>query len=268
MERVEVKAFTVKNHKNGLTNFKEMRNIVDKGKVYDEEVMDKLLGKSTVLKSSICSEVFVVDGKVCAEIELVAESVTDGIDREKTPFMHVGCIAVGFMSLARSNVGTYKVLIQDERLKGPHKNICAFQFDTSDRVAAFADFPDYCLAVDDLVAGFSIKVLIECENAAFIDNAHPLAVNVIGVCKFLDNSLETKMLVKKHGKHMYQRICATEVLDPVIGVIEDNHSVMIDDALMLDVRKAIEKANGVKSDQVGTTHGVPGKDTRLQGRTH
>nr|QHI43172.1 movement protein [Grapevine virus E] len=265
MERIEHKAFKVKNHKSGLDNFREMKSVVDKTKVYDEEFIDKIMGKSTILKSSVCSEVFVKGGKVCTEIELVAEGVTDGLDKEATPFMHVGCIVVGFMSLARSAVGTYKVIIQDDRLKGEHKNICAFTFQTSDKVAAFADFPDYCIAVEDLAAGFSIKVLIESEDTVFADNAHPLAMNVIGVCKFLDQSLETKMLVRKHGKHMYQRICATEVLDPNIGAISENPTALIDDALMLSVRKAIERANGVKSDQVGTHDSVRSKDPRAKG---
>nr|QDN53951.1 movement protein [Grapevine virus E] len=267
MERAEVKAFKVKNHKNGLDNFKEMQAVVSKGKVYDEDMLDTLFGKSTVLKSSVCSQVMVADGKVCTEIELVAESVTDGVDREKTPFMHVGCIVVGFMSLAKHCTGTYKVIIQDDRLKGANKSICAFKFEASDKVAAFADFPDYCLAIEDLCAGFAIKLLIESEDVAFEDNVHPLAINIVGVCKFLDDSLETKMIIKKHGKHMYQRICATEVLDPNIGTIQDNTSALIDDALMSDVRKAIEKANGFKSNSVGPDDRVRSKDPRVHSRT-
>nr|BDX29407.1 movement protein [Grapevine virus E] len=268
MERAEIKAFTVKNRKNGLENFKEMRAVIDKGKVYDEELLDKLFGKSTVLKSSVCSEVFVVNGKVCTEIELLAEGVTDGIEKEKTPFMHVGCIVIGFMSLARSSSGTYKVVIQDDRLKGENKNICAFKFSAQDKVAAFADFPDYCLAVEDLCSGFSIRVLIESEDTGFEDNAHPLAINIIGICKFLDDTLETKMIIKRHGKHMYQRICATEVLDPNIGTLQENPTALIDDALMSDVRKAIEKANGVKSDPIRSHDRVRGKDPGIHSRTH
>nr|QUW16780.1 movement protein [Grapevine virus L] len=267
MERVENRAFKVKGSKNGLSNFKEMRAVVEKDKVYEEGLTDKLFGKSTVLKTSICSEIFVVNGKVCTEIELVAESVTEGVDKEKTPYMHVGCIAIGFMSLARSCVGKYRVIVQDDRLKGENKNVCAFKFETGDRVAAFADFPDYCIAIEDLAAGFTLKVLIECEDVQFEDNAHPLAINVIGVCKFLDDSLETKMLIKKHGKHMYQNICATEVLDPKVGKIEDTQVALIDDALMSDVRRAINKANGVKSDQIGDAHHVRGKNSKLRGGT-
>nr|WFG64277.1 movement protein [Grapevine virus L] len=267
MERVENRAFRVKGSKNGLSNFKEMRAVVEKDKVYDEGLTDKLFGKSTVLKTSICSEIFVVNGKVCTEIELVAESVTEGVDKEKTPFMHVGCIAIGFMSLARSYVGKYRVIVQDDRLKGENKNVCAFKFETGDRVAAFADFPDYCIAIEDLAAGFTLKVLIECEDVQFEDNAHPLAINVIGVCKFLDDSLETKMLIRKHGKHMYQNICATEVLDPKVGKIEDTQVALIDDALMSDVRRAIDKANGVKSDKIGDAHHVRGKNSKLRGGT-
>nr|QBI59764.1 movement protein [Grapevine virus L] len=267
MERVEHRVFKVKGSKNGLGNFKEMKAIVEKDKVYDEDFMEKLFGKSTVLKTSICTEIFVVNGKVCTEIELVAESVTEGVDREKTPFMHVGCIAVGFMSLARSYVGRYRVLVQDDRLRGEHKNICAFKFETGDRVAAFADFPDYCIAVEDLTAGFSLKILIESEETSFEDKAHPLAINVIGVCKFLDDSLETKMLIKKHGKHMYQNICATEVLDPKVGKIVETPVALIDDALMSDVLKAIDKANGVKSNKISNADHVRGKDSKLRGGT-
>nr|QKO00411.1 movement protein [Grapevine virus L] len=267
MERVESRAFRIKSSKNGLSNFKEMKAIVEKDKVYDEEFTDKLFGKSTVMKTSVCSEVFVVNGKVCTEIELVAESVTEGVDKDKTPFMHVGCIAIGFMSLARSCVGKYKVLVQDERLKGDHKNICAFRFETGDRVAAFADFPDYCIALEDLIAGFTLKVLIESEDAMFEDKAHPLAINIIGVCKFIDSSLETKMLIKKHGKHMYQNICATEVLDPKIGAIVESPVALIDDALMSDVRRAINKANGIKSNSISTSDSVRSKDPGVRSRT-
>nr|QYA74816.1 movement protein [Grapevine virus L]QYA74863.1 movement protein [Grapevine virus L]QYA75241.1 movement protein [Grapevine virus L] len=264
MERIENRAFKVKGSKNGLSNFKEMKAVVDKDKVYDESFTEKLFGKSTVMKTSICSEIHVVNGRVCTEIELVADSVTEGVDTEKTPFMHVGCIAIGFMSLARSYVGRYRVVVQDDRLRGGSKNICAFKFETSDKVAAFADFPDYCIAIEDLAAGFTIKVLIESEDAQFEDNAHPLAINVIGVCKFLDASLETKMLIKKHGKHMYQNICATEVLDPSIGKIVDSPAALIDEALMSDVRRAIDKANGVKSDKISNANHVRGQDTKLR----
>nr|QYA74936.1 movement protein [Grapevine virus L]QYA74948.1 movement protein [Grapevine virus L]QYA75003.1 movement protein [Grapevine virus L] len=264
MERVESRTFKIKGSKNGLGNFKEMKAIVDKDRVYDDGLTDKLFGKSTVLKTSVCSEIFVVNGKVCTEIELVAEGVTDGVDKEKTPFMHVGCIAIGFMSLARSYVGRYKVLVQDDRLRGDHKNICAFRFETGDRVAAFADFPDYCIALEDLSAGFTLKVLVESEDTIFEDKAHPLAINIIGVCKFLDSSLETKMLIKKHGKHMYQNICATEILDPKVGVMIESPVALIDDALMSDVRKAIDKANGVKSNSVGDANHVRSKDPRVR----
>nr|UIW21578.1 movement protein [Grapevine virus I]WIM49362.1 movement protein [Grapevine virus I]WIM49367.1 movement protein [Grapevine virus I] len=251
MDRTEVNVFKVKGSKQGVGNFKEMRSIVDKDKVYDEEMLDKLFGKSTVLKSSVCSEVFVHEGKVNTEIELVAEEVLANVKTDETPFMHVGCVCIGFMSLARSNVGSYKVIIQDERLKGEHKNICAFKFDASEKVAAFADFPDYCIAVEDLVNGFKLKVLVLSENAMFEDTAHPLAINVVGICRFVDDSLETKMLIKKVGKHMYQRICATEVLDPSIGVFQPSDKDRAG-AIMSDLHGVIKKINGFKGDKEGS----------------
>ncbi|QED42789.1 putative movement protein [Agave vitivirus A] len=241
MTSSEVQVFKVKDKRNGIQDLKEFDSVIDKSKVYETSAFKELFGPKRVYKSAICKEIEVVNGEVCAEIELYSDETIRAINEEEYPFMHVGCIALGFMGLGRNMKGEFDVVVQDARLR-LNNNICAFRFKCNDRVAAFVDFPDFCVATTDIQNGFTLKLSVKSRNLEFLDGTHPLALNLVSVCRFMNDKLESKMLVKKHGKHMYQELCDTEILDPRVGRLQETKvttSTQLEKDTMRDVLEAI-----------------------------
>nr|QQG34666.1 MP [Agave tequilana vitivirus 1] len=221
MTTSEVQVFKVKDRRNGIQDLKEFNSVVDKSKVYDSSSFHELFGPKRIYKSAVCREIEVVNGQVNTEIDLYSDETIQAINEEEYPFMHIGCIALGFMGLGRNMKGEFDVVVRDARLR-VNKEICAFRFRCNDRVAAFVDFPDFCVATTDIQNGFTIQLSIISRGLEFLDGTHPLALNLVSVCRFMDDKLESKMLVKKHGKHMYQELCNTEILDPRVGRLQES----------------------------------------------
>nr|AXE72386.1 movement protein [Blackberry virus A] len=252
-----VQVFKVKDKRNGVVDLKEFNKVIDKRKVYDCGVLDELFGPKRVYRSDICQEIEVKDGRVDTEIDLCSDESLLRVDEEKFPFLHVGCIALGFMGLGRNMRGEFTVVVRDGRIKMGRNALCAFKFVCKERVSAFVDFPDFCVATIDLKSGFTLQLSITSTNLEFLDETHPLALNLVTVCRFMDGSLESKMLVRKYGKHMYQTLCDTEVLDPKIGKLVET-KVHVDGTsegdTMRDVLEAIRLHNERKSGKRGSDH--------------
>ncbi|ARS73023.1 movement protein [Agave yellow streak virus Jalisco 1] len=250
----KVEVFKVKDKRQGISDLKEFNKTIDKSKVYGQNVFSELFGEKRVYKSAICKDIEVRNGAVDTEIELYADETVKAVDEELYPFMHVGCIALGFMGLDRRMKGSFTVVVRDGRKKKGSDEICAFRFICKDKVAAFVDFPDFCVATADLKQGFTLKLSITSEGLEFLDETHPLALNLVSICRFMDDTMETKMLVKKHGKHMYQELCETEILHPSIGKLQETKvEPQTDNDTMRAVQETIKILNGRKKDKSGHT---------------
>ncbi|ATV81250.1 movement protein [Grapevine virus G] len=260
MERVENKVFKVRNLKNGLSNLQDFEKIVDKKKVYELGVLDEIFGPKRVFKCAICKELTVESGEVNVQMDLFCEETMDGIDPDVYPFMHFGCLALGFMGLGSRLDGQYVAQVVDTRRKEGSNVLSSFRFRCKDGVSAYIDFPDFCVATTDIMGGFTISIRLRSEGIDFMDGSHPLALNVVALCRFMDDKLETKMLIKKHGKRIYQAVGQVEILDPEIGNLRlnDTPSGDVIDKTMFDVAEIIRKIRS----SVGSGASASTKDGR------
>ncbi|ATG22748.1 movement protein [Grapevine virus G] len=270
MERVENKVFKIRNLKNGLSNLQDFEKIVDKKKVYELGVLDEIFGPKRVFKCAICKELTVESGEINAQMDLFCEETLDGIDPEAYPFMHFGCLALGFMGLGSRLDGCYVAQVIDTRRREGSNVLSSFRFKCKDGVSAYIDFPDFCVATTDIMGGFTISIRLRSEGIDFVDGSHPLALNVVALCRFMDDKLETKMLIKKHGKRIYQAVGQVEILNPEIGDLRLNDSPTGEEfnKTMFDVAEIIRKirssvgqqrtgvikdGRGIKEDEASST---------------
>nr|UKT68836.1 movement protein [Grapevine virus N] len=281
MERSESRIFKVRNAKNGLQNLQDFERIIDRKKVYDIGLLDEIFGPKRVFRCAVCKELTVEGGEINAQMDLFCEETIDGIEVEKYPFLHFGCLALGFMGLGSNLSGSFTAHVLDTRLREGSNVMCSFRFSCKDGVAAFIDFPDFCVATEDILQGFTICIRIKSEGLEFVDGTHPLSLNVVAVCRFLDDKLESKMLLKKHGKRMYQAIGHTEILDPSIGTLQINQDEsQAFDKTMFDVAEIIRRielnqgssrlcnGGGAKEDAQRGDNSHQRKAPRVGGRTN
>nr|AVL25840.1 movement protein [Arracacha latent virus V] len=251
------------NRSRKMESFKDMGKVVERGKVYDIGAMEKMF-PARVQKAAMVKELCVKNKGVHCTLELADDKMKDTMDPEKYPLVHIGCLVVGVMPLGNDLPGEGVVTLTDGRRGGAGGlELMCFSFKMNDGLSAFSCFPNFCVSSEDIVNGFSLIMNVRLSGLDFKDKVHPIAIDMMSVVCQLDNSMETKCLLRGNNKAMYQPLINSKFLDttklelemqkPNLSKNDGNAEEQEEDQVMLKVRAAINKirvdGEGTKKDR-------------------
>ncbi|ARD06100.1 movement protein [Arracacha virus V] len=241
-----------------MESFKDMGKVVERGKIYDIGAMERMF-PARVQKAAMVKELSVKNKTVHCVLELADENLKNAMEPEKYPLLHIGCLVVGVMPLGNDLPGEGVVTLTDGRRGGiGGKELMCFNFKMSEGLSAFSCFPNFCVCSEDVMNGFSLIMNVKLGGLDFKDKVHPIAINMMSVVRQLDNSMETKCLLRNNNKAMYQPLINAKFLDTTRLELKLEQPSMInedltmeqeEDQVMLKVREAIKKiqVNGTGS---------------------
>ncbi|QEH60475.1 movement protein [Blueberry green mosaic associated virus] len=237
----EVRVFDVK--KKNVENFSDLRNALGKGKVYDIGIIDRMFPSHTH-KLGVTKELVAGEGEMVSELDLIDADMLENMDQEKYPLLHIGCLCVGVLPLGQNLPGTGTVELIDGRRGKEGVSLMRFGFELKGGLAAFCSFPNFCIAASDLVDGYRLTMKLTLKGIDFKEGTHPISTNLLSICREIDESVETKVLLKEANRQMYQPLLNSYYLDPMkyavklktVSELDGN-----DEEVMSAVRETIRK---------------------------
>nr|BBL87154.1 movement protein [Actinidia virus A] len=229
----------------GLKDAKQLKGALARNKVYDITLFEQIFPTCT-LKSNIHEEICIEEGCVDTNINLVSESVADGLDEEKEPYLHLGCVAVAIIPHGRNMSGRVDIKLEDQRFQEGKGTLCHFQAELRNALSAFAQFPGYFVSTIDVKNGYALNLKIKASGMHMHDGTHPLSLQVYCIMKKCDESFEHRYALSALKPGAYQSILNTTQIEdvpiqysrpPARTVEPDNEKTLI----MPSVYEAINK---------------------------
>nr|UIW14206.1 MAG: movement protein [Actinidia virus A] len=229
----------------GLKDAKQLRGALARNKVYDITLFEQIFPTCT-LKSNIHEEICIEEGCVDTNINLVSEDMADGLDEEKEPYLHLGCIAVAIIPHGRNMLGSVDIKLEDQRFQEGKGVLCHFQAELKNALSAFAQFPGYFVSTIDVKNGYALNLKIKASGMHMHDGTHPLSLQVYSIMKKCDESFEHRYALSALKPGAYQSLLnATQISEAPIRYSQPPTRVVEPDSektlIMPSVYEAINK---------------------------
>nr|UIW14220.1 MAG: movement protein [Actinidia virus C] len=192
----------------GTKDAKHLKSALSRNKVYDISLFEQIFPTCT-LKSNLHEEICIDEGSVDTNINLVPESVSDSLDEEKEPYLHLGCVAVAIIPHGRNMSGSIEIKLEDQRFLEGKGVLCHFRAQLKDALSAFAQFPGYFVSTIDVKNGYALNLKVKATGMQMHDGTHPLSLQVYCIMKKCNESFEHRYALSGLKPGAYQALLNT-----------------------------------------------------------
>nr|QJC70225.1 ORF2 protein [Maize-associated trichovirus 1] len=130
------------------------------------------------------------------------------------PYVDLGCVVISIKGLFRRNAGVKgRLLLLDDMFDNIEQaKISAFKFNLDEGFAAFAVFPGYSIATDDMQLQ-RLRLIVEFENLNVRSGSYkPVAISVGLITKLSTTAFPPKSKLLEENEFVHQSIVGSQVL--------------------------------------------------------
>lgn len=189
---------------------------MDSSAVYTDSVFSQNKSMFSSRKSEFKVKLSVSkDGSVSVAVPLFAEDELKEISGSKDyNYVHFGAILTEINPLFRARDTKGICLLVDTRFKSLEEGLLSsFEFSFSSGRVAFAEYPSFSMAKEDVLAGKDISIFIKVFDVGMIEGTHPISVSTGVIYGLMNTEHPTQLKLTNSAERKFQPLIGSDFLD-------------------------------------------------------